>query len=510
MFHGYLTFYKTYLRKNSIVIIEESDMKFRLIGSAMFTAGLCIAIYGNITFSKNGQPMFAFGSDGIVWGQSGFYGNQADPVQAGEIVFRKSGSQRLWTRNPSGREVHFTGDWITNGTMPSSGLLFRYGGSAKQAISDAGDFYSAADIQLTVNTISFNWNNGDQVNDALNIRKDFTTTVTVPEYQPGFGINDPAAYIKTTAVSIKASFSVQPNSVSSLQIIGISTDANGSLGSTIARTVTFDAAGNSPEVEILVSGYTPDAAWKSDDYWMWSIVDGGTVLPCASSGPHRIYTIMDVPQAPWNQLVGNTQNPWQSALDFAIDPSGCNMQGATTVEAAVAKAGTFLFNSFGLTYDINWGSSSYHSMAMATFSLTAYLTQANGNIVNCYDQAGAISTFAALIGGVSMYRYMDPFGYLPITNLIGVGLTNNPFYITKPPPYNDLIEDLDELNRSRFGNHAFMKMSNVIYDACGGPHLGTENEPTYVDNAVDRSTPDEAAVAGSITDIEDRPITGLN
>jgi len=118
-------------------------------------------------------------------------------------------------------------------------------------------------------------------------------------------------------------------------------------------------------------------------------------------------------------------------------------------------------------------------------------------IVNCYDQAYAVITLAAAVGIETSWVFMQPYGFINLTNLVGVGTCNNPFYNSDPmvmrkpktPPGTkptDLVH-VPGTGRSYFWNHAFVNYIGKIYDACAGPHRGTEYPDEYVKDAIDVS-----------------------
>jgi hypothetical protein len=129
----------------------------------------------------------------------------------------------------------------------------------------------------------------------------------------------------------------------------------------------------------------------------------------------------------------------------------------------------------------------YDNRNAITFHLTAY-THAHDNspdsILNCYDCAAFLQILLSHYTHASHYCYMNPFGYMSLTDLIGRGQCNNPFYdgngttavIASAAP-----------NRTGFGNHAFLRLDadNHIVDSCSGPHIGNEDIDDYILAAVD-------------------------
>jgi hypothetical protein len=471
------------------------------------------AIFGNMVFKRNDIPVFQIRSDGSVWFSNGYKTAQTDAVEGGELkISDPSFTRILWTK--TNNEIHIKGSYLPGQAIPSSSLRFSYNAQEKAGVSPTtGNFYPALpQFIVTVRSIKFNHTTSGASNDAINIRQDYATPIQTPEYFRNTR-SSAAAYLAGKTVSIKAVFEVQPNSVQSLVLQGISNDNGGSLGNTGQTTVPF-SNGLSSEVQLDINGQTtPSCVWKSQDFWDWNVVDGALLLFMETTGPHTIYTVLNDAVAPWSTDDGNQEAPWVTALDFAIDPLRGNMQGATTVATAASRIATCIFFSYGLNYDIFGGAPKYFSQdrytGIITYDLTNYLIKGKGNVVNCYDQAGAENLFIWLIGGMSDYRFMSPYGFLNLTDLIGVGSCNNPFFGSRTSPYNVPVVGQDDANRTYFGNHAFVRLDGYEFDACAGPHTGQETEAEYVTATIDRSTPEEDALDGDIGNISTRIILNI-
>ncbi|KAF1923811.1 uncharacterized protein M421DRAFT_95915 [Didymella exigua CBS 183.55] len=168
---------------------------------------------------------------------------------------------------------------------------------------------------------------------------------------------------------------------------------------------------------------------------------------------------------------------------------------ATDWPRHVAKAA---FWDFGFRYNSSSGASSYASgYTSETFNLRRWTRDAGRNeLVNCYDQAGLVQIALALAGpriGKSQMMHLDPFGFVNPTELVGRGLTNNPFphsaeqAAKKAGISNTWLVDRNSPYRSPFSRHTFVRLGDEhgrIIDACAGPHLGTETLQEYIDAAV--------------------------
>jgi hypothetical protein len=210
-------------------------------------------------------------------------------------------------------------------------------------------------------------------------------------------------------------------------------------------------------------------------------------------------------EAPANQAAAPTRNEpacwiggtWPEILTrFEIQPSDITnaCEGATTETNALAELTQFLFSGHGLVYDIEWGGSLYLKRIPGTstdryFSLTGYMGKTLGNKVNCYDQASGLSLCGNAIGIPSEIRYMDPFGYILETSLVGRGNSNNPFYGNRRYGFDPLpVCPTNSPSRSGFGNHMFVMLGANVYDSCAGPVRGEWTFDDYRLHVIDTMT----------------------
>jgi hypothetical protein len=117
---------------------------------------------------------------------------------------------------------------------------------------------------------------------------------------------------------------------------------------------------------------------------------------------HRIYTVLAVPHAPWQQApfnAANTQLPWTDVLDFACRWA----DGATSPDmaAALVTQAVYALGPAIVTYDCPGGGSSHYSAG--DFDCTAFVERlrggiGNGSYVNCSDCATIVASFANAIG----------------------------------------------------------------------------------------------------------------
>ena len=316
-------------------------------------------------------------------------------------------------------------------------------------------------VPIAVTHIKFDHTTGSDSADGIDIRENDSTDITVPEWVKG-GQNKPAAYKKSTSVTIKAKFYIRPTTITSAKIKATTTDSIfGNLGE---QTVTF-SNGVSDYISFTPTNSTPSAIDKGTVTWQWKIRDiqgsGSPEYTFSSSGPHTIYTVLATPQAPQAE-------PWTEALDIACTKA----DGQTTAAAATRDIWDDFLNDAGGTYDTVRGASQYTGATTTSFNLTSWLANyPNIGTVNCYDMGKSVVVFANTLGCDTEYVFVYPFGYLNCIKPIGCGWTNNPFNPSNP------IVDGDSY-RSGFGNHGFSRLSGYIYDGSVG-RVDIDNDPDY-------------------------------
>ena len=266
--------------------------------------------------------------------------------------------------------------------------------------------HCACDLKLEA--ISFNHDTSSLSADAMNLRKNFTQSITAPEWTVGktSPTESPAAYaIKEThghKITIKVKFSVGSNSVAKAEVRA---KGGGVLGPLDPQVVNFAGGVSVPAlVSFELHHHSIGAAGirREDITWHWEYrCCGGSVWQPLQTTKHRIYVVLEEPRLPWKQQPNpNDQNPWTEALDHAC-VWAAGQQSRDEAATAITKA---INANLGLVYDNASGSSAYTTWGVvAMFELTqflAYLTSGTGlgNIVNCTDCATITTTFSNLVG----------------------------------------------------------------------------------------------------------------
>ena len=352
-----------------------------------------------------------------------------------------------------------------------------------------GKIASISIHKFTVSEIRFNHDYDSNSFDALNIRKNATTSYDIMHgewhIQKGVSQNYPVCYSGGSIPSVKVKFKVEPN-LPSATFSACSTEVDSPLGGLVEKNVVF-SDGESTWVEFNMDSSIERKVRKFDHRWEWRIskLMGNDVehFVCATTGPHRVYTLLGEPLAPWTKEDMYGQCPWADALEFACSVA----DGESDKKSALARITSHLFYNMGFRYEIERGAYNYYYQG--GFKLSAYL-DLQYPVVNCYDQAYGVATLGNLIGVHATTIFTSPFGYINPVNLVGVGVCNNPFCGNSAYPAEPL-RPIDDINRSMFGNHRYVFAEGVIFDACAGPELGTKTHTEYLKSVIDTSTMDE-------------------
>ena len=395
-------------------------------------------------------------------------------------------------------------EFVLHGHEESGGLRDREI-KVEHRKSGAVDLAKFTNVKLRVTNIKFNHDTSSSSRDAINIRRSYANGIDVSngEWFDSGGVvaNEPFCYTTNHAATVKARFEAS-GFITSAVIRATCAGAGGSLSSLIPTNVVFAGGVSSPEyVEFAMESNTLPAIDCSKGGvlgWQASEINGGIDVPCEmnASGPHIVYTILGEPKSPWKNVYGEKENAWTNALEFAIVKAAA--AGKSTDKDALAAITTYLHSGHGLRYDTEKGRSRFiGGGGGGSMKLDDYIKASQDrstSVVNCYDQAGGICSLGTLLGVDVRYAYMHPFGYINIVSLVGVGRCNNPFFGNKKRQYGTTAvvgSDLVYPERSAFGNHAFSKLGDDVFDCCAGPVCGM-GEQSYKHNTIDTSTAKEA------------------
>ena len=244
------------------------------------------------------------------------------------------------------------------------------------------------------------------VSDGTNIRKNFLTDISVPEWVTG-GQNEAAAYIINTTKTIQARFIVQPSSIQSAKIRAVSIDNTGSLDDVQERTVNFTNGISDPEyIEFNILGEGQKSVQKTTtDRWQWRVSDlnGGNSpeVNINISGPHIIYEVFAEPEAPMEE-------PWTEVLDYACTWAKDKKTPSSVVESLV----TSINSDSTLIYD----GMQHYTSGYVDFNLTQLLNdiktakESDETIqveVDCRDGANWFHVLSSSLGIFAQYKVID-------------------------------------------------------------------------------------------------------
>jgi hypothetical protein len=210
--------------------------------------------------------------------------------------------------------------------------------------------------------------------------------------------------------------------------------------------------------------------------WGLDVPDFGCVGLGASLA--EIYFVLAKPPIPYPDGV------WSEALRFLCGKVG--VEGETDPDSVAAKITTYFHGSHRLKYHTSGGISCYGaSLEGGGFSLSNYIKRTSERC-NCYDQAGAVNAFSRALGVSVTWKWMDPYGFIRPTVLVGFkGLCNNPFFGSDESKKK--VDD-DSKEREPFTRHGFAALpGGNILDACAGPHTGSEKPDDYLTAAIDNT-----------------------
>src|ERR1051325_1479867 len=272
-------------------------------------------------------------------------------------------------------------------------------------------------MQVALEAIKFNHDLESATADALNIRRNETEAVVVPEWRRGVSVlpdDSPAAYasdaIGENQITIKAKFkccdpkrrSVEVRAIDPARNLEARCDSEGNaIGEVGEREITFDTNGESDfesfdliNVDIYNRGVSSSI---STLIWQYRLRHSDTWSNLTTTC-HRIYTLLDVPKCAWRQQPfdgRNIQLPWTEVLDYACQWAS----GAQGIDEAAGRITQAVFD-LGKSLVVYDGPSTYADL---TFDCTSLLNLIHddkglGQTLNCEDCATTVSTFANAVG----------------------------------------------------------------------------------------------------------------
>lgn len=288
---------------------------------------------------------------------------------------------------------------------------------------------------LKVEAIKFNYDPYSNDKDAINIRKNASEFIEVPEWKHGqTRANESVAVysIKDTlgkSITIKVKITCTNPQLFEAEIRAVHLTSS-NFGEVKARRVVFSPNGSTDfEIFQIESPQLWDRGVGSYFVeWLWQYRETPS-QPWTDFEKtyHKIYTILEVSNSPWQQTpydTANTQLPWADALNYACEW----VAGAHTLDDVAGRITQQIY-SYGestpplLEYDCPGGGSSNYSYPK--FNCTAFLELLRGGIgngpyINCSDCATIVSTFANLLGCI-LWQCRMGGDYFPINPILAIG-----------------------------------------------------------------------------------------
>ena len=272
-------------------------------------------------------------------------------------------------------------------------------------------------MSILLESISFHV--GPLESDALNLRRNATEIVPVPEWRRGIS-NRPedsvAAYaiesVRSKTIRIAAQFRNLNPAVAVVQIRAVAF-RNGRtlpvLGDVAPRSVAFGSVplSGSQVFELSAPALSATGVGVHTVDWRWEFRASPFEpwQPFAESR-HRVFVTLRPPTLPWRQTPFspfNTQLPWSNVLEHACAWA----QGAQTIEEGARRITRAVHELGGtiVSYDCQGlGATHYTRYTPAViFECSEFLELlsgglGNGSLINCIDCAAITSTFANILG----------------------------------------------------------------------------------------------------------------
>lgn len=290
-------------------------------------------------------------------------------------------------------------------------------------------------MSVLLTAIKFNHDPSTVHNNAINLRKNATEFIEIPEWRTGVCVNPEdsrAAYVKKetagNTLTIEAQFRWLGKGAKTVEIRALdpTVDPPGSpgclgiivrlfrwiiraffgnvLGEVEAKTVSFSGFGLSAfeTFKLIHTRLDKVGVGIRTTTWRWQYREDGGSWKDIETSYHRIYVLLETPNDPWQQVpydASNTQLPWTDVLDRAC--AWAFMASDRDQAAAAITRNVYNLGNSVITYDCPGGGGTRY--ASPNFDCTAFLERidggpGNGQYVNCSDCATFVSTFANAVG----------------------------------------------------------------------------------------------------------------
>jgi hypothetical protein len=246
---------------------------------------------------------------------------------------------------------------------------------------------------------------------GLNLRRDASEAIPLPEWRrAAAGAGSFAAYATSEAHLATPTIRLQLRrihpAVTTLEVRAVQpAGVRNVLGGVRARRVTFRPDGTSGFQTFALDGPRLRDAGVGVHWvrWRWQFrPDPQQPWIDFAETTHRVYTVLGVPGAPWQQSPSgpaNTQLPWTMVLDHACGWAA----GAQTLDEAATRVTQAVFALGPEIVEYGCPILGATQYSLPIFQCTAFLDRLSGGLgrgryVNCTDCATIVSTFANALG----------------------------------------------------------------------------------------------------------------
>ncbi|MFP4417725.1 MAG: peptidoglycan-binding protein [Chitinispirillaceae bacterium] len=340
----------------------------------------------------------------------------------------------------------------------------------------AGVFLSTS-LMAVIKTLSFN----SSISAALN-----NNPISAPHWENGTNVNDGDGSLRavvfktgeTCTLDVTIDITTAASNPGPLTLKGIlgAWSFEGQCDNTIGEQTVTIAATSRPSA---ITRHGGDIQWRLS-------TQNGERMDCGRTRV-EIFSILDDP-APMFDSTG----VWIEVLRMLCAEASIDNQSTKRDAASAVSA---YCHAIGYRYDTMRGAPHFGGSPLGNrpFRLRQYISNISSTRrVNCYDQAAAVQTMCGALGISLGWLFMQPYGYIHETNLIGIGRCNNPFFESNN---TTPVIAFDDTRRTGFGNHAFTHYDTsanrepsgapaaasgrFIIDSCAGPHQATETFDQY-------------------------------
>lgn len=316
------------------------------------------------------------------------------------------------------------------------------------------------------------------------------STVPTPHWEKGVDVEEASGESKRPAVLVFGKNGGKKKVKITIDVLvceNVSGKAKltGMVGDLEIQGVIDSLSTGSKTIDAEITEIPDEIKWYKGNFVFGLEIDDLGESRAIGSARLEVFIVVTTP-APYFQ---SKKGVWAEVLRFLCRGSGPFLIGKKDDAEIAESVVRFCHGRHKLKYDSAGGGASHYGVGGlgGAFKLKQYIKRFYP-FANCYDQAGAIQSLCGAVGVELIWVFLQPFGFIKTTNLLGYGACNNPFFAMGGHPR---IVGANDPQRTPFGNHAFGSLGGIagkILDACAGPHAGNETASRYVSASIDSAT----------------------